>query len=368
MNTVPSEPDRQRERVPSSSSESRLIEIRREAEQKGRLESPGVHPEGAPFPRASSETGYYGIPLLKQPPWTWEIPLYFFVGGVAGASSTIAALVDWIGDDEKLASDARWVAVGGAALSSVLLISDLGRPKRFLGMLRVFKLQSPMSVGAWTLAAFGSFAGATAFAKLLQKRFDSLPVRVIGNITQGMAAAFGLPLHNYTGVLIGATAVPVWNKNIKTLPVHFGMSGVQAGVSALELMGNENDALNWLAILANAFESWEGFNLESDSDHVLHPLKSGASGWITRVGGLLSGPAPLLLRLAAVFSENSRSLRKLAAISGIAGSILTRYGWMAAGRVSTRDWRLPLEIPEKRPEQKPLPARLLDKVREAKEA
>ncbi len=368
MSNRPSKADRREQRVPDSASESRLLEIRREAERKGRIETPGVHPEGAPFPRASSETGYYGIPLLKQPPWTWEIPLYFFVGGAAGAAAVIGALADWIGDDEKLATDARWVAVGGAGISSALLIADLGRPERFLGMLRVFKLQSPMSVGAWTLAAFGSAAGAAAFAKLLQRRYDSLPIRIVGQVSQGMAALFGLPLHNYTGVLIGATAIPLWNKNVKTLPVHFGMSGVQAGVSTLELMGNENPALNWLALLSAAFETWEGFTLESDTDRVLRPLKRGPSGWLTRAGGVLSGPTPLLLRMAAVFSKHSHGLRRLAAFSGIAGSILTRYAWMAAGRASAKDYRLPLDIKEKRPRQKPLPARMLDAVREEKPA
>jgi formate-dependent nitrite reductase membrane component NrfD len=368
VSTWPSEADRRRQRVPDNASESRLLEIRREAEQKGRVEPPGVHREGALFPRASSETGYYGLPLLKQPPWTWEVPLYFFVGGAAGAASVIGVLADWIGDDEKLANDARWVAVGGAGLSSALLIADLGRPERFLGMLRVFKLQSPMSMGAWTLAAFGSAAGAAVFAKLVQERFDSLPVRILGQVSQGVAALFGLPLHTYTGVLIGATAIPVWNKNVKTLPVHFGMSGVQAGISVLELMDNENAGLNWLALLAAAFESWQGFTLESDSDRVLRPLKQGTSGWITRAGGLLSGPAPLLLRLAAVFSKNSRGLRKVAACFGIAGSILTRYGWMAAGHASAKDFRLPLDIEEKHPPRKPLPARMLDVVREEKPA
>src|ERR1700756_3961022 len=106
MSTWPSEADRRRQRVPDNASESRLLEIRREAEQKGRVEPPGVHREGALFPRASSETGYYGLPLLKQPPWTWEVPLYFFGGGAAGAASVIGVLADWIGDDEKLANDA----------------------------------------------------------------------------------------------------------------------------------------------------------------------------------------------------------------------------------------------------------------------
>ncbi|HMH08204.1 MAG TPA: hypothetical protein VK579_16135, partial [Terriglobales bacterium] len=61
--------------------ERRLLELRREAELRGEVKGSGVRPRGAPFPMASPETGYYGIPLLKQPSWTWEIPLYFFVGG-----------------------------------------------------------------------------------------------------------------------------------------------------------------------------------------------------------------------------------------------------------------------------------------------
>jgi len=151
-----------------------------------------------------------------------------------------------------------------------------------------------------------------------------------------------LPFHNYTGVLIGATAIPVWNRNIHTLPIHFGMSGVQASVSLLELLGHaDNRALNHLGIGSAVWESWEGFNLESRSDAALRPLKRGVSGWITRAGGVLSGPLPLALRL---FGGRSRRVRRWAAICGVAGSLLTRYGWVQAGKASARDWRLPLDI------------------------
>ena len=71
--------------LPDLEKEQRLHEIRREAEQRGAVTAEGIRPSGSPFPMASPETGYYGIPLLKQPSWTWEIPLYFFVGGAAGA-------------------------------------------------------------------------------------------------------------------------------------------------------------------------------------------------------------------------------------------------------------------------------------------
>ena len=344
----------ERERVPDYSSEQRLASIRDEAERKGIVSGTGIRPGGSPIPRASEETGYYGIPLLKEPQWTWEIPLYFFVGGAAGSAAVIGAMADWVGDDYELAKHARWVATAGSALSSALLISDLGRPSRFLNMLRIIKPQSAMSVGAWTLAAFGSFSAATTFAKLVQERWDFLPVKIVANLAQFASAVSGLPFHNYTGVLIGATVIPAWNKNIETLPIHFGMSGVQSACSILELLGHENGALNILALLANAWETYEGFELERRSDRALRPLKRGASGWITRAGGLLSGPLPLALRLAALFSDSKR-IRQAAAISGIAGSILTRYGWVRAGHASARDWKLPLEIPDtETAETKPL--------------
>ena len=92
--------------------------------------------------------GYYGQPLLKPPVWTWEVPAYFFVGGVAGIAAVIAAVGALAGGEASLVRDARWMAVVGGLISPVLLVSDLGRPSRFLYMMRVFKTQSPMSMGA----------------------------------------------------------------------------------------------------------------------------------------------------------------------------------------------------------------------------
>ncbi len=333
------------ERIADERSEARLLELRRQAEQHGRVEVRGIRPPGAPFPLASPQTGYYGIHLLKEPQWKPTIPLYFFAGGAAGSAAVIGAVSDWLGKDPGLARTARWVAAGGAMLSTALLIEDLGDRKRFLNMLRVFKVQSPMSMGAWTLAAFGAASSAAAFAKAAERRFGrSFPVSLIGGFSQFFSALFGLPFHNYTGVLIGATAIPVWNRNIQTLPIHFGMSGVQAGVGILELLGHSNSrALNLLGISSALWETWEGFHLEGRNEAALKPLKQGMSGWITRVGGVLSGPLPLVLRL---FGRRSPAARRLASLSGVTGSLLTRYGWMAAGRSSARDWRLPLEIPE----------------------
>jgi hypothetical protein len=323
-----------------------LIEIRREAERLGRVQGAGIQPAGAPFPKASPATGYYGIHMLKEPQWNWAIPLYFFVGGAAGSSGVIATMADWAGGNRELAREARLLALGGGMLSGALLVYDLGKPTRFMNMLRVFKPQSPMSMGAWILTAFTTSTAAAVFADLVSSYWDGLPVRMIGGTSKLFSTLFGMPFSNYTGVLIGATAVPVWHKKIDSLPIHFGMSGLQSAASLLELLGHDDStALNLLGMFSAVFETWEGIKIESKSERELKPLKQGLSGLITRAGGLLSGPVPLALRTIAAISRN-REIRRAAAWSGVAGSLLTRYGWMRAGHASAQDWRLPLDIPE----------------------
>jgi polysulfide reductase-like protein len=337
-------------RVPDSQSELRLTALRREAAQSGVVSGKGVLPQGSPLPQASPTTGYYGVPLLKEPQWNPEVPLYFFVGGAAGASAVIADMASWLGNDRELVRSARWMAAGGGALSSALLIKDLGVPSRFLNMLRVFKPQSPMSMGAWTLSAFSSFSAAAAFANLMQVKLGhSIAIRIVENSAGLLATATGLVMASYTGVLIGATVIPVWSENVGTLPQHFAASGLNSAVSLLELFGHdESRALNLLGISASCYEVAEGALLESKRHRVNEPLRKGWSGAIVRAGGVLSGPVPLALRLAYAVSGNKK-LRRAAAWSSIAGSLLTRFGWVHAGQASARDHRIPLELPESAP-------------------
>ena len=124
----------------------------------------------------------------------------------------------------------EWMAAAGGAMSAALLTADLGRPERFLNMLRVFKPQSAMSVGSWTLTAFSSLSGASAFAAAMDRRLGgSMPVRLVHDVAAPAAALLGTVMSTYTGVLIGATAIPVWNRNVRLLPLHFGASGIGVG-------------------------------------------------------------------------------------------------------------------------------------------
>ncbi|HSL24089.1 MAG TPA: NrfD/PsrC family molybdoenzyme membrane anchor subunit [Vicinamibacterales bacterium] len=314
-------------------SEERLDAIREEAALRATTTAEGVRPAGAPFPIADAERGYYGQPLLKPPVWTWEVPAYFFVGGAAGAAAVIAAFASARGREE-LARDARWIAAAGAALSPPLLISDLGRHARFLGMLRVFKLQSPMSVGAWTLLAFSHATAAAAFADVAKRRLGGgVPVQLLSDASDALAAATGVVMASYTGVLIGATAIPVWSHNVAILPVHFAASSVGAAASALELAGHRDRALHWIAAASALVETAVGASIEGRGDPALEPLKHGRTGTLVRAGGLLSGPVPLLLRL---LGGRSVTARRFAAVSAIAGSAITRWGWLQAGRESSR--------------------------------
>jgi hypothetical protein len=273
-------------------------------------------------------TSYYEQPLLKGPVWTWEVPTYFFVGGAAGAAAVLAAAAQFARGDEDLVRDARRIAAVGAMLSAPLLIADLGRPERFLNMLRVFKPQSPMSVGAWTVAAFGGASSFAALAQIVQQH-ASLPVRLGGDVAAIVSAATGLVMATYTGVLLGATAIPVWNHHVRFLPVHFGASALGSAVSLLELRGHRAFALNALGLGASIFESVAAIAVETSSECVSAPLRDGRSGKLARLGAVLSGPIPLFLRLMGA--------RKGAAVSTLAGSLLTRFAWVEAGKVSAKD-------------------------------
>ena len=148
--------------------EARLDALREEAGRTGAVADRGMAIAGGPIPAAVAPVAYYGQPIVKPPVWTWQIGLYFFVGGTAGMSGVLALAGLLTGQPLAFVRTALAVAFAGALISPVLLIADLGRPARFLNMLRVFKWRSAMSMGVWTLVLFSSFAGAAFLVVLYQ--------------------------------------------------------------------------------------------------------------------------------------------------------------------------------------------------------
>ncbi len=311
--------------------ESRLDTLREEAKHGTPMQGRGVDVSGGPIPRYA---GYYGEAVVKPPVWTWEIPLYFFIGGAAGMAPLIALTALVLGQI-PLATVALWIAGVGVILATILLIADLGRPHLFLNMLRVFKLQSPMSVGAWVLASFGGFAVPAWLIMVLYVNEAFAPsiyllvLVIVGLLTAG-AAVFGLALATYTGVLIGATAIPAWNLHRVLLPIHFGTAGLGSAGAILELAGFQTRPLWIIGMVAACVETllwiWLEFDKHGAADRALH---RGRGGWLIRLGEILSGPLPIIFRLT--------NLVPLAAISFLLGALSSRYGWIEAGRDSGRD-------------------------------
>ena len=311
--------------------ESRLDELRDQAWEKGAVGGRGVDVADGPIPR---RPGYYGEPVVRPPVWTWEIPIYFFVGGLGGMSAVIA-LAALLFHHFDVARAAMWVAAVAVVLSSLLLILDLGRPHLFVNMLRVFKPQSAMSMGAWILTAFGGcvvpgligleLTAAHAFSGA----FNDV-LRTATGILIFSSAIFGTLLATYTGVLIGATAIPAWFLHRVFLPIHFGTAGLGSAAGVLELLGHRIAPLNAIGFFAAGVETalliWLAFNKPGAADRAIHEH---GSGWLIRIGEILNGPLALVLRLFGIIP--------LAAISFLLGALISRIGWIAVGKVSGRD-------------------------------
>ncbi|MGH3424088.1 MAG: NrfD/PsrC family molybdoenzyme membrane anchor subunit, partial [Nocardioidaceae bacterium] len=172
-------------------------------------------------PEAEFES-YYGRPVIKAPVWKQpDVPLYLFFGGLSGASAVLAEGAAGTGRP-ALRRVARVAAASGAGLGTIALVHDLGRPERFLNMLRVFKPTSPLSVGSWILAPFAGLSSAA----LLSDVSGRLPG--LGRLAGLGAAALGPPLATYTGALIANTAVPAWHEAYRELPFVFAGSGAAA--------------------------------------------------------------------------------------------------------------------------------------------
>jgi hypothetical protein len=274
---------------------------------------------------------------VKGPVWTWEVPAYFAVGGLAGASAVLGAAAQAFGGREArdLVRRCRLVAAGGAAVSAALLTSDLGRPSRFVYMLRVFRPTSPMNMGTWVLTSFGAtsaLAAASAVAPVPPL------VRRAGNAAAYGAGLLGLPLVGYTGVLLANTANPVWQATRRTLPVMFAFSGAVSATAVFQLWrprGRGRDMARRFGLLAKGAEVAFSFAMHQEPrvPRVARALRRGRAGWLLRASRALTG-ASFAIDLA--FSGR----RRPDAVSGalaLAGTLALRYGVVAAGRQSARD-------------------------------
>ncbi|WP_242346055.1 NrfD/PsrC family molybdoenzyme membrane anchor subunit [Anaeromyxobacter terrae] len=292
--------------------------------------------EAAPADEAEGPS-YHGLPVLKEPVWRWMIPAYFYTGGLAGACGVLGAAAQLAGGRGTwpLVRRCRAIAVGGAVASAGFLIADLGRPARFLAMMRVFRPTSPMNMGTWVLATFGALSGAAALPALLPA---PRPLRRAADAAGIAAGVVGLPLVGYTGVLLANTAVPVWQETRNTLPMLFAFSGAVSAGAALDLWrprGPGGEMARRFGLVAKGGElalSW-ALHREAGLERVERPLRRGASGALLRGARVLLGASAVvdLVRRA------SPALRIASGVLGTLGTLALRFGVVAAGHASARD-------------------------------
>src|SRR5919199_242871 len=262
---------------------------------------------------------YYGRPVIKEPTWEPDIAWYFFAGGLAGASSGLAFVARLSGND-RLARRALLAALGGATVSPVLLVRDLGRPDRFYNMLRVFKPTSPMSMGTWILTSFGPSAGIAAAGDVLGI-FPRL-----GRFFEGVAA-----------VLVADTSVPVWHEARGELPLIFAASSAaSAGAFAMMFTPIEDAGpARRLAIGGALLELGAAQVMERRLGELLaEPYHQGEAGRFDKLAKVFSG-------LGAGVTAFAGRKRRSAAIAGgalmLAGAACERWSVFRAGFQSARD-------------------------------
>jgi len=272
---------------------------------------------------------YYGRPVIKEPVWQPEIPWYFLTGGLAGASS-ILSLVARLGGNEPLARRSLYIGAAADVVSPILLISDLGRPERFLNMFRVFKVTSPMSVGSWILLVSG---GASSTAALLEATGRLTPVKYLAEL---VAAVSGGPLSVYTATLVSDTAVPVWHEGRHELPFLFGSSAAASAGAAASIAVAPEDAgpARRLAVGGAIVENVVMKAMEKRLGMLAEPYREGEAGKYARLAKACS------LGGAALLATGGRR-RRLAAVAGgallLAGEAALRWSVFKAGFQSARD-------------------------------
>ena len=296
------------------------------------------------------DKNYYGIPPIKHAHWTWQIPLYFWIGGIGAGVHLFSTIAQILGHkDEALTRASRYTVLFTMILSPILLIWDLGRPERFYNMLRILKLRSPLSTQSWSVFAFGNLSGLIAarqaaddgllgdgnplvrLSKLIPARFLSI-----------LAMPVGLNVGSNTGNLISATSVPLWARNWLFMGPTFLASGLST-------------ALSWLSLVLHLTRSGEKKTL-----HTLHRAEKATlimeaglmaaslarmSRWsrplFSRevaplfVGGTLTGG--ILAPMALLFGKESRSKSILASVLALTGGLAFRFAIIKGGRISADD-------------------------------
>ena len=272
---------------------------------------------------------YYGRPVLKAPVWRWMVPAYFFTGGVAAGSALLGAGARLTGDD-AMARRCTLASFGAVAASTALLVGDLGRPARFLNMLRVARPTSPMSVGSWLLFAFGTATTVAAAGEALGVGRRS------ARLAEGVAALLAPAMATYTAVLVADTAVPVWHEARAELPFVFagGALASAGGLAVLVTPTAQASAARRAAVIGTALELVAARRMERRLGELAQPYRQGPPAALRRLATVTGALGALVVGLVG------RRRRSAATIGGallLLGAAAERFAVFQAGFPSALD-------------------------------
>lgn len=284
---------------------------------------------------------YYGRNVVKPSPFNWMVSTYIFLAGLSGSAEIIATVADLAGagEERRMVSRGRRLALLAVAAGPPLLIADLHTPARFANMLRIFRRTSPMSIGSWVLTGFGGFAVATAGA-------DALGRHGLARVVQIPAALLGAGMSVYTAALLAATSTPLWAAAPRLLAVRFGSSAMASAAALMALAERADGDPGTAARLDGIAAAGTAVDLAASlaagrvyrEKGVDAPLRETPWGAAHRLGAEGAGAVVPLACYAAgrLGGRRSAGLAIAAAVGILAGGAIMRFAVLYAGNASAR--------------------------------
>jgi formate-dependent nitrite reductase membrane component NrfD len=293
--------------------------------------------------------------------WSWEIPLYLFVGGIVAGLMIlggIAMLRMARGEDTKgyFSLHAPLAAFMLLNVGMGALFLDLAHKLYVWAVYLTFQPTSPMSWGSWVLIIVYPLLLASALIRLpeawpwLARRFP-----VVGRLSDALLArpdrirllawvnvVLGVALGIYTGILLSALgARPLWSSAL--LGPLFLLSGLSSAAAFVHMVARSAEEREELARADNLFLLLELatillFFVGLLSSTEVHKAAAGlllggpftAVFWVGVVG--LGIVFPLVIQSLAVKHRVGHT--PLAPLLVMAGGLALRFVFVYAGQVS----------------------------------
>ncbi len=288
--------------------------------------------------------------------WSWQIPVYLFIGGLVAGMMIISGYFLLKGRTDETKCSCFYLPLLSVVFLSIgmfALFLDLEHKLFVWRLYTTFKITSPMSWGAWILVLVYPALILNIAIKVpgfIHNKFPQtgkwstrlkehpFAIKVIGVLNMILGALLGV----YTGILLSTlTGRPLWNSSV--LGILFLVSGLSSAAAFVHMIAKDVYERELLAKADNGFLSLElivvalfliGLMTSSASQKAAAALLiSGpfaAFFWVFVIG--IGMVIPLFIQLLAVNHKIKHT--PVAPLMVIAGGILLRFVFVYAGQYS----------------------------------